>query len=95
MDPGNLEAMLSLAQVLSDLHNFDQSLAILQRLLEQHPGHLEALYRAGLILYHTQRYGEAVRTLSKVVQHRHGYRNAQTLLSSAEKRLNSKPDVSL
>ena len=89
LEPGNLEAMLNLAQVFSDLHNFDQSLAVLQRLLEHQPDHVEALYRAGVILYRTKQYDEAVRTLNKVMKHHQGYRNTLSLLSSAEKKLNS------
>ena len=95
LEPKNLEAMLNLAQVYSDLHNFDQSLAVLQRLLGQRPDHVEALYRAGVVLYHTRQYDEAVRALSKVVWHHPGYRNTQALLESAEQRLNSvsKPEA--
>ena len=89
LEPGNLEAMLNLAQVFSDLHNFDQSLAVLQRLLERQPDHVEALYRAGVILYRTKQYDEAIRTLNKVTKYHRGYRNALSLLSSAEKQLNS------
>ena len=89
LEPGNVEAMLNLAQVFSDLHNFDQSLAVLQKLLEHQPDHIEALYRAGVILYRTKQYDEAVRTLSKVMKYHQGYRNTLSLLSSAEKQLNS------
>ena len=82
--------MLNLAQVFAETYNFDQSLAVLQRLLEQQPDHIEALYRAGVILCRIKRYQEAVVTLSKVLRHHQtGYRNARSLLSSAEKMLNS------
>lgn len=95
LEPNNLEAMLNLAQVFADVYSFDQSLTVLQWLLEQQPNHAEALYRAGVILHHTKRYSEATRTLSKLLQHHHGYRNAQSLLSAAEKMSIKTADVSL
>lgn len=87
LEPDNLSAMLNLAQVFADLQKVEQSLSVLQRLLEQEPSHVEALYRAGLLLYRSKQYSEAVTALSKVVKLQQSYRNAWTLLSSAEKLL--------
>jgi cytochrome c-type biogenesis protein CcmH/NrfG len=67
-DPYNIDALLSLSEVLLELDRHDDAAISIDRVLRFDPRHVLALFLKGQLLANRHRYREAIATWQRVVE---------------------------
>lgn len=86
LEPNNTEVLMSLASVETTLHHYTLALDALHSVLQVDPSHIEALYKAGQLLYRRSAYSEAVSTLERLSALQPNYMNTASLLKKAREK---------
>ena len=86
-DPHNLEALMKLSYVDSELQHYRQALKSLQSVLQVDPHHKDALYQAGQLFTKMKSYHQASEVLSRLLYIEPDHLHALALMQKTEKLL--------